>query len=116
MVLKKPWCNIADDLDHRKCRKMVSGGILDELTIHQALPDGVTPFDPSRVRARGFKSTDFSIGLVDVDEGPKLQGLLKPGQRLVSTEGLWRWDVGAWSEDAPTATSLRLEQLNRLKN
>ncbi|NCX69090.1 MAG: chromosome segregation protein SMC [Rhodobacteraceae bacterium] len=57
------------------------------------------------------------IGLVDADEGPKLQKLLKPGQRLVSTEGdLWRWDgFRAWSEDAPTATSLRLEQLNRLE-
>ena len=57
------------------------------------------------------------IGLVEPDDGPKLQRLLKPGQRLVSTEGdLWRWDgFRAWSEDAPTATSLRLEQLNRLE-
>ena len=46
-----------------------------------------------------------------------MQKLLKPGQELVSTEGdLWRWDgFRAWSEDAPTATSLRLEQLNRLE-
>ena len=57
------------------------------------------------------------IGLVDADDGPKLQRLLKPGQRLVYTDGdLWRWDgFRAWSEDAPTATSLRLEQLNRLE-
>ena len=57
------------------------------------------------------------IGLVDPDEGPSLQHLLKPGQRLVSIEGdLWRWDgYRAWAEDAPSAAALRLQQLNRLE-
>ena len=57
------------------------------------------------------------IGLVDADEGARLQPLLKPGQRLVSVEGdLWRWDgFRAWAEDAPSAAALRLEQLNRLE-
>ena len=57
------------------------------------------------------------VGLVDHAEGAKLQGDLKPGQRLVSAEGdLWRWDgFRAGSGDAPSAAALRLEQLNRLE-
>ncbi|WP_296762682.1 chromosome segregation protein SMC [Sediminimonas sp.] len=58
------------------------------------------------------------IGLVDPDEGTRLQSLLQPGQRLVSVEGdLWRWDgYRAWAEDGPSAAALRLEQLNRLED
>ena len=57
------------------------------------------------------------VGLIDSADGPKLQGALKPGQRLVSAEGdLWRWDgFRAGSGDAPSAAALRLEQLNRLQ-
>ena len=57
------------------------------------------------------------IGLVSAEDGPRLQGALKPGQRLVSRDGdLWRWDgFRAWAEDAPTAAALRLEQINRLE-
>jgi len=57
------------------------------------------------------------IGLVDAEDGPRLQSALKPGQRLVSSEGdLWRWDgYRAWAEDAPSAAALRLQQLNRLE-
>ncbi len=56
------------------------------------------------------------IGLVDRQDGPRLQPLLQPGQRLVSREGdLWRWDgFRAGAEDAPSAAALRLQQLNRL--
>ena len=57
------------------------------------------------------------IGLVDAEDGPRLQAALKPGQRLVSAQGdLWRWDgFRAWAEDAPSAAALRLQQLNRLE-
>ncbi len=57
------------------------------------------------------------IGLVDQKDGAKLQADLLPGQRLVSVEGdLWRWDgFRAGSGDAPSASALRLEQLNRLE-
>ncbi|MEM6901237.1 MAG: AAA family ATPase, partial [Pseudomonadota bacterium] len=57
------------------------------------------------------------IGCVDPNEGANLQASLKPGQRLVSQEGdLWRWDgYRAWAEDAPSATALRLAQMNRLE-
>ena len=56
------------------------------------------------------------IGLVDRADGARLQGALKPGQRLVSVEGdVWRWDgFRAAAEDAPQASALRLQQLNRL--
>ena len=56
------------------------------------------------------------IGLVDRADGARLQRDLRPGQRLVSVEGdVWRWDgFRAAAEDAPQASALRLQQLNRL--
>ena len=58
------------------------------------------------------------VGLVDAEEGPRLQPLLQPGQRLVSIAGdLWRWDgFRTRAEDAPNAAALRLEQVNRLED
>ena len=55
-------------------------------------------------------------GIVDRAAGARLQGQLKPGQRLVSVEGdLWRWDgFRAGAEDAPSEAALHLQQLNRL--
>ena len=83
----------------------------------QPLPSGVQPLsDHVRVPPELARRIG-QIGLVDADDGPRLQALLRPGQRLVSTEGdLWRWDgYRAWAEDAPSAAALRLEQLNRLE-
>ena len=83
----------------------------------QPLPNGVTALtnhvSVPEVMARRMSQ----IGLVDPDDGPRLQPLLQPGQRLVSLEGdLWRWDgFRAWAEDAPSAAALRLQQLNRLE-
>ncbi|ODT08482.1 MAG: chromosome segregation protein SMC [Mesorhizobium sp. SCN 65-20] len=55
------------------------------------------------------------VGVVDAADGPLLQPLLAPGQRLVSREGaLWRWDGLTASADAPTAAAQRLAQKNRL--
>ncbi|THF56590.1 chromosome segregation protein SMC [Ollibium composti] len=55
------------------------------------------------------------IGIVEAADGPRLQPLLAPGQRLVSRNGaLWRWDGLTASADAPTAAALRLAQKNRL--
>ncbi|RKF14661.1 chromosome segregation protein SMC [Roseovarius spongiae] len=83
----------------------------------QALPGGITPFT-RHVTAPGVLARRMSqIGLIEQEDGPDLQPLLLPGQRLVSLQGdLWRWDgFRAWAEDAPTAAALRLEQLNRLE-
>jgi chromosome segregation protein len=83
----------------------------------QKLPAGVTPLTNHVSCPDVLDRRMGQIGLVDVDDGPRLQPALKPGQRLVSLEGdLWRWDgFRAWAEDAPSAAALRLQQLNRLE-
>jgi chromosome segregation protein len=82
----------------------------------QSLPDGVTPL-ARFVEGPGVLARRLGqIGLVGGKDGPRLQPLLQPGQRLVSREGdLWRWDgFRAGAEDAPSAAALRLQQLNKL--
>ena len=56
------------------------------------------------------------IGIIDRADGPRLQPLLQPGQRLVSREGdLWRWDgFAVAAADAVSTAARRLEQVNRL--
>jgi chromosome segregation protein len=80
-----------------------------------ALPAGIRSL-ASVVRAPSQLARRLAqIGLVEDDEGARLQPLLAPGQRLVSRKGaLWRWDGYAASADAPTAAALRLAQKNRL--
>ena len=83
----------------------------------QQLPDGVTALSQHVSVPDVLGRRMGQIGLVDADDGNRLQPLLKPGQRLVSTEGdVWRWDgFRAWAEDAPSSAALRLQQLNRLE-
>ena len=83
----------------------------------QDLPKGVTPLSQHVSVPDVLARRMGQIGLVDTDDGTRLQASLKPGQRLVSPEGdLWRWDgYRAWAEDAPSAAALRLQQLNRLE-
>ena len=80
------------------------------------LPDGAQPLS-AHVQAPAVLGRRLSqIGIVDRADGPRLQPLLRPGQRLVSPQGdLWRWDgFRAGADDAPSAAALRLKQLNRL--
>ena len=80
------------------------------------LPQGSQPLAP-HVGAPAVLDRRLSqTGLVAAADGPRLQPLLQPGQRLVSLEGdLWRWDgFRSGAEDAPSAAALRLRQLNRL--
>ncbi|SFE79368.1 condensin subunit Smc [Sulfitobacter brevis] len=83
----------------------------------QGLPAGVTPLSQHVSVPEVLTRRMSQIGVVDADDGARLQSALMPGQRLVSTEGdLWRWDgFRAWAEDAPSAAALRLQQLNRLE-
>ncbi len=83
----------------------------------QQLPDGVTALSQHVSVPDVLGRRMGQIGVVDADDGNRLQPLLKPGQRLVSTEGdVWRWDgFRAWAEDAPSSAALRLQQLNRLE-
>jgi len=88
---------------------------LGELHGGIGLPDGVSPLS-SRVQAPGALGRALSqIGIVSRDRGAALQSQLKPGQRLVSTEGdFWRWDGFTAAAEAPTAAAQRLAQRNRL--
>ena len=91
--------------------------ILPAYSQSQQLPDGVTALTQHVSVPDVLGRRMGQIGLVDADDGNRLQPLLKPGQRLVSTEGdVWRWDgYRAWAEDAPSSAALRLQQLNRLE-
>jgi len=83
----------------------------------QALPDGVESLGNFVTVPEVLGRRISQIGLVEAEDGPRLQPMLKPGQRVVSLDGdLWRWDgYRAWAEDAPSAAALRLQQLNRLE-
>ena len=91
--------------------------VLPAYSQDQQLPDGVTALTQHVSVPDVLGRRMGQIGLVDADDGNRLQPLLKPGQRLVSTEGdVWRWDgYRAWAEDAPSSAALRLQQLNRLE-
>jgi chromosome segregation protein len=83
----------------------------------QTLPGGVIALTNHVTVPEVLARRMAQVGLVEPEDGPRLQAGLKPGQRLVSLEGdLWRWDgFRAGAEDAPSTAALRLEQLNRLE-
>jgi chromosome segregation protein len=88
---------------------------LPDFDVPPTLPAGATPLTQF-VRGPAALARRLSqIGVVDAQEGKRLQNELKPGQRLVTREGgLWRWDGFTATADAPTAAARRLEQRNRL--
>ena len=107
---------LGEDLDAPLDRSApVHWGEHGDASADPALPDGIRPLSelvetPAQLRRRLAQ-----IGIVDAADGPRLQALLKTGQRLVSQKGdVWRWDGLTASADAPTAAALRLEQKNRL--
>ncbi len=89
---------------------------LPPLDTTQALPDGAEPLAPQIGGPDVLARRLSQVGVVAPEDGPRLQPLLKPGQRLVSREGdLWRWDgYGVSAADTPSAAALRLQQKNRL--
>jgi chromosome segregation protein len=82
-----------------------------------ALPEGVRPLSEVTSVPGVLARRIAQVGLVAASDGPRLQGKLAQGQRLVSVEGdLWRWDgYRVAAADAPSAAALRLTQLNRLE-
>jgi len=111
---------LADDLRAPEiAAEDLSGWVtLPAYTDPQGLPSGVSALT-SHVTVPGVLARRMAqVGLVDADDGARLQPQLKPGQRLVSVEGdLWRWDgFKAAGEDAPSAAALRLQQINRLQS
>ncbi len=91
--------------------------VMPAYAVTQTLPEGVTALTNHVSVPEVLARRMGQIGLIEAEDAPRLQPLLKPGQRLVSPEGdLWRWDgFRAWAEDAPSAAALRLQQLNRLE-
>ena len=90
---------------------------LENYTDPQPLPAGTEPLAARTDVPAMLRRRLSQVGVVDADEGARLQGGLRPGQRLVSLEGdLWRWDgFRTAAEDAPSASALRLQQINRLE-
>ena len=82
-----------------------------------SLPAGADPLT-ARVSAPPALARRLAqVGVVSRQEGKRLAGDLKPGQRLVSLEGdLWRWDGFVSAAEAPTAAARRLAEKNRLSD
>ncbi len=80
-----------------------------------SLPEGAVPL-ARHVRTPPVLFRRLAqTALVARADGPRLQPLLRPGQRLVSIEGdLWRWDGYVAMADAPRSAAQRLAQRNRL--
>ena len=79
------------------------------------LPHGATPLAQFVSGSTLLKRRLNQIGLISVEDGPKMMKSLQPGQRLVTKDGnLWRWDGFVAAADAPTAAAQRLAQRNRL--
>ena len=110
---------LADDLRAPEVEADGPSGwiVLPSYKTDHPLPEGVPALSDHVSVPEVLTRRMGQIGLVAAEDGPHLQKLLKPGQRLVSMEGdLWRWDgFRAWAEDAPSAAALRLQQLNRLE-
>ena len=80
-----------------------------------ALPQGAEPLSRHVTGNSLLKRRLDQIGLIDAADGTGLMRALKPGQRLVTSEGaLWRWDGFVAAADAPSAAAQRLAQRNRL--
>lgn len=81
----------------------------------QALPENVTSLSEHVSPHPALNIRLSQIGVIDGDQGASLQGMLRPGQRLVSKNGdLWRWDGFIRKAGAKTAAAIQLERRNRL--
>ena len=110
---------LADDLRAPEVEAGAKSGwsLLPDYDHAQPLPKGVAALADHVTVPAVLARRIAQIGLVaNRAEGDRLQPMLHPGQRLVSSEGdLWRWDgFRSGAEDAPSAAALRLQQLNRL--
>ncbi len=81
-----------------------------------ALPEGAIPIGQFVKGPEVLARRLAQIGVVDAARGRDLQGELKPGQRLVSTDGdLWRWDGYSVKAGAASAAGARLVERSRLE-
>ena len=107
---------LGEDLDVPLDRSApVHWGEPGDASADPALPEGAQPLAQMVEAPAQLGRRLAQIGVVDPADAPRLQPMLRPGQRLVSLKGaVWRWDGLTASADAPTAAALRLEQKNRL--
>ncbi|WP_300376446.1 chromosome segregation protein SMC [Henriciella sp.] len=82
----------------------------------EPLPAGAEPLSVYVEAPNELFARLSQCGVVDADTGAQLATQLKPGQRLVTTEGhLWRWDGFTRTPDAPVSAAERLAQQARLE-
>jgi len=88
---------------------------LADYTDAPGLPGGVAPLANFVTAPAALARRLHQIGVVETSsDGQRLQGELRPGQRLVSRDGgLWRWDGFRRMPGAPDAPTQRLEQRHR---
>ena len=80
-----------------------------------SLPEGVQPMLDVVTAPEPLLRRLAQIGIVERAQGAALQGLLKPGQELVTREGdVWRWDGFVSAAEAPTPAARRLAERNRM--
>ncbi len=106
---------LGDDLSASRVEKDAQHWTSRQGAAQLSLPEGAQPLWDV-VKAPDVLSARLKqCGLVDVADGPRLQTELKPGQRLVSTNGdMWRWDGFVRTAKAPSPAAERLEHRNRL--
>ncbi|MDE2362762.1 MAG: chromosome segregation protein SMC [Hyphomicrobiales bacterium] len=106
---------LGDDLDASTNTSAPAHWAATDASADPALPPGVQPLSQLVEAPPALTRRLAQIGVVLREEGPRLRGLLKPGQRLVSREGdLWRWDGFTQGAEAPTPAARRLAEKNRL--
>jgi chromosome segregation protein len=106
---------LGDDLEASANTSAPAHWATTDATGDPALPPGVTPLSQLVQAPPALARRLAQIGVVLRAEGPRLRGLLRPGQRLVSKEGdLWRWDGFTQGAEAPTPAARRLAEKNRL--
>jgi chromosome segregation protein len=109
---------LADDLRAPLAQDAGSGWVaLPAYDDASALDAGIEPLAAHVSAPDALARRLAQIGIVAASNGARLQPGLRPGQRLVSREGdVWRWDgLYTAASDAPSATALRLQQINRLE-
>ncbi len=84
-------------------------------TDDEALPGQIQPLSQFVEAPPELARRLAQVGLIKKEDGPALQAILRPGQRLVSEEGdLWRWDGYVATAGGETPAAKRLAERNRL--
>jgi chromosome segregation protein len=106
---------LGDDLDASNDTGAPIHWAASEAAGDPELPEGAVPL------SRFVSGSDLltrrldQIGLISKENGARLAGQLRTGQRLVTREGaVWRWDGLVAAADAPSAAAERLARRNRL--